>query len=181
MEEDDAAVLGAPVGALAVELGGIVEGEEELEELGVGDAVGVVGELDDFGVAGEVGADGVVAGVVSGAAFVADGGFKDAGNLLEFCFDSPEAACAECRECHRKIPPPVTGCHKRWGGFSCGTAGHARCGAQDKAKSTARRQRTPRNWASAQTPRFLAFSRRYGQIFRGKRAKKLWRLPSICG
>ena len=32
MEEDDAAILSAPVRALAVELGGIVEGEELLEE-----------------------------------------------------------------------------------------------------------------------------------------------------
>ncbi len=40
VEEDDAAVLRAPVGPLAVELGGIVEREERVEELLVGDLAG---------------------------------------------------------------------------------------------------------------------------------------------
>jgi len=51
----DAAVLGAVVGTLAVQLGGVVELEELFEKLLVGDLRGIVVDLDGFGVAGAIG------------------------------------------------------------------------------------------------------------------------------
>ena len=62
VEEDGRAVLRAPVRALAVEGGGIVQGEEGVEQLLVADLGGVEFQLDHFGVAGLVGADVPVGG-----------------------------------------------------------------------------------------------------------------------
>ena len=67
-------ILRADVGALAVECRRVVVGPEDVEQLLVGDAVGVVLDLDDLGVAGAVGADVLVGGVGEGAAHVADRG-----------------------------------------------------------------------------------------------------------
>ncbi len=50
MVEDGATVLRACVGALAVFGGGVVHFVEEFEEGGVGDAGGVKGHLEGFGV-----------------------------------------------------------------------------------------------------------------------------------
>ena len=55
--KDNGAVLGAPVWALAVELGGVVEGEEGVEEGLVGDTLGIKGKLNDLCVPGAIGTD----------------------------------------------------------------------------------------------------------------------------
>ena len=61
-EEDGGAVGGADVIALAVERGGVVDGEEDAEKLAVGETRGIVDDLDGFGVAGGFGGDLVVGG-----------------------------------------------------------------------------------------------------------------------
>ena len=50
--EDGGAILPADVVALAVELGGVVGGKEDAQELAIGDDRRVVGDLDDLGVVG---------------------------------------------------------------------------------------------------------------------------------
>src|SRR5258706_5277753 len=50
--EDRGAVLGALVGALAIFGGGVVGGEEDAQELAIGDLRRVVGDADGFGVTG---------------------------------------------------------------------------------------------------------------------------------
>jgi hypothetical protein len=69
---DGGAVLGAGVGALAVQAGGVVEAVEELEELAVGHLVRVIDDLRGLGMASLAAADGAVRRVVEVAANVAD-------------------------------------------------------------------------------------------------------------
>ena len=95
VEEDGGAVLRAPVRALAVECGGVVEGEEGVEKLFEADAVGVEVEFDDLGVAGLVGADVLVGGAVELAALIPDGSGGYARNGGKGRFNSPETAGAE--------------------------------------------------------------------------------------
>ncbi len=64
VEEDGGAVGGAFVGALAVEGGGVVDGEEDAEKLAVGDAGGVEDDFYGLGVVGGFGGDLVVGGGV---------------------------------------------------------------------------------------------------------------------
>lgn len=93
--EDGGAVLGAVVGTLAVEGGGIVDGEEDVEELGVGDEGGVKDDADGFGVAGHAGADVLVGGVGEVAANVAGFDGNDAFEVEEDGFETPETASGE--------------------------------------------------------------------------------------
>ena len=96
--EDRRAVGGADVGALAVELSGIVgDGEEDAEELAVGDLRGIVDHLDGFGVAGGFGADLVVGGGGGRAAGVANRGGEYAFYTLEDRLRAPETASGEDR------------------------------------------------------------------------------------
>ena len=95
MVEDDGAVLRAGVGALPVQRRRVVRGEEDVEEVAVADDVGVEVDLDDFGVAGAPGADGVVRRVLDVAAHVAGDDAVDAAQRLHDGFDAPEAAAAE--------------------------------------------------------------------------------------
>ncbi len=95
VEEDGGAVLGADVGALAVEGGGIVDREEDLKDVFEGDAGGIEGELDDLGVARGAGADGLVGGMGIVAAGVAGDDVRDASELIEDAFEAPEAAASE--------------------------------------------------------------------------------------
>ena len=92
VEVDRRAVLAADVRPLPVPLRGVVRAPEEVEQLVVGDLLGVVLDLDRLGVAGRVGADVVVGGVVGVPAGVADAGAGDAGDLPERRLDAPEAA-----------------------------------------------------------------------------------------
>ena len=81
--EDGGTVGGAGVRALAVERGGVVDGEEDAEELAVGEARGIVDDFDGFCVVGGFGGDVVVVGGAGGAAGVAGGGGEDALDALE--------------------------------------------------------------------------------------------------
>jgi len=90
--EDGGAVLGADVGALAVELGEVVCFEEEAGEGFEGGFGGVEEDFDGFGVSGGVGADLGVGGVLGVASGVAYGGGDDAGGALEVVLGAPEAS-----------------------------------------------------------------------------------------
>ena len=94
-EEDGGAVGGALVGALAVEGGGVVDGEEDAEELAVGDARGVVDDFDGLGVVSGFGGDLIVGGGGGFAAGLARGGLEDSLDALEDGLRAPEAASCE--------------------------------------------------------------------------------------
>ena len=64
VEEDGRAILRAPVRALAVEGSGVVECKKRVQELLKADLRGVEIYLDDLGVAGLVGANVLVAGLL---------------------------------------------------------------------------------------------------------------------
>ena len=72
MEENRSAVLSAEVRALTVYLGGIVEGEEHIQQRFVGKAGWIEGDVDDFRVAGAVGTDFFIGWVLEIAAFVSN-------------------------------------------------------------------------------------------------------------
>src|ERR1017187_1798028 len=80
VEEDGRSVLRAPVRTLAVEGGGVVQGEERVEELLVGDPGRVEVQFNNFCVAGLVGADVLVAGSGQRAALIAYSGCGNAGD-----------------------------------------------------------------------------------------------------
>lgn len=63
MGVDCRAVLGADIGALAVERGGVVDFPEKVEDFFVGDDFGIEFDADDFGVSGKAAADIAVGGV----------------------------------------------------------------------------------------------------------------------
>src|SRR3546814_18157337 len=63
MREDGGAILGADVVPLAIELGGVVSGEEDGEDVVIGDDIGIEGQQHGFGVAGVAAANLLVAGI----------------------------------------------------------------------------------------------------------------------
>jgi hypothetical protein len=83
VDEDDAAVLRALVVPLAVLRRGIVDGEEDLEQLGVRDHARIEGDLHDLRVAGRLVADLLVRRAGHEAARVAADDLLDAAKLLE--------------------------------------------------------------------------------------------------
>lgn len=93
--ENDVAVLGADIVALAVELGGVDAGEESFDEGLEGDLRWVVKDLYGFGVTGGSGTDFFIAGVFGGAAGEAGDGVADAHEALEDDLRMPEAAFGE--------------------------------------------------------------------------------------
>src|SRR5690606_23057113 len=95
--EDDGAVLRAYVAALTVRGRRGVGREEDEEEVAGRHLLGVVGDLDDLGVAGAAGADLAVGGVLDAAAGVAGRDLPDAAERLHHGLDAPEAAAAEGR------------------------------------------------------------------------------------
>ena len=95
--EDQRAVLGADVGALAHALRGVVPLPEQLQQVLVAGLGGVVGDEHDLGVAGAGAADLLVGGVGRRAAGVAHRGRVDAVGFPEDPLGAPEAAHAEDR------------------------------------------------------------------------------------
>ncbi len=95
--EDSGAVLVADVRSLAVQGCRIMVRPEDFQQSRIGRDGGVELDFDDFGVAGVMGADRFVGGVRGLAAFIADGGRHDTGNLPEGFLDAPETARAEGR------------------------------------------------------------------------------------
>jgi len=93
--EDGGAVLGADVVALAVEGGGVVDGEEDVQEDSVGDMSGVKGDAHDLGVTGVPGADLLVGGINVGTAGITGDDISYACDLVEDGFEAPEATAGE--------------------------------------------------------------------------------------
>jgi len=91
--EDRGAVLRAVVGALVVEFSGIVaDGEEDHEDLAVGNLGWIEDDFDRLGVAGFPGADFLVVCGFGGAAGIAGGRGGDALYVSEDGLNAPEAA-----------------------------------------------------------------------------------------
>jgi len=95
--KDGGAVGGADVVALAIEGGGVVDGEEDAEELAVGESRGIVDDLDGLGVVGGLGGDVFIVRGFGGAAGVAGGGGDDALDALEDGLCAPETTAGEDR------------------------------------------------------------------------------------
>ena len=95
MDEDRGTVLIPDVPTLPVQLRRIVLAPEDVEQLAVGDPLGVERDLHDLGMAGRVRADVLVGRVPGVPAGVADARPADALELPERRLDTPEAAGAE--------------------------------------------------------------------------------------
>ncbi len=97
-EEDLRAVAGTRVGTLAVELGGVVgDGEVEPQQLPVGDALRVEGDLHRLGVAGRLGSHHLVVRGRLAAARVAGDDLGHPLDVLEHALHAPEADPGEHR------------------------------------------------------------------------------------
>jgi hypothetical protein len=72
-----------------------VKVEERVEQFLVADLCGIEIELDDFGVAGLVGADVFVGGALHAAALIAHGRRRYAGKRGKRRFHTPKTACAK--------------------------------------------------------------------------------------
>src|SRR5208337_837933 len=96
VKEDSRAVLRTPIGALAVEGSGIVEGKEGVQKLFEADFFSIEVHFDHLGVAGQVGADVLVTGPLQRTALITGGRRRDAGDCCKRRFYSPEAAGSEC-------------------------------------------------------------------------------------
>src|SRR5215470_16282410 len=99
---DAGAILRAHVVALAHALGRVVVLPERLQQLLVGDLLGVIDHQHHLVVAGTAGADLLVGRIGRGASGIADGGDVDTfAQLPELALRAPEAAHAE----HRGLEP----------------------------------------------------------------------------
>src|SRR5678815_5902996 len=92
VKEDRGTVLRSVVGALAIELRGIVVLPEYFQQFLVGKFGGIVLHLDRLGMAGAITANVLVSGVGEVPAGVANPGPRDPRQLAESGFDSPETA-----------------------------------------------------------------------------------------
>ena len=102
LRENLRAILRAAVRPLAVELRRVVRHREiDLQELAVGNFLGVEGHLDAFGMAGAAAADGLVVGGLLFAAGIAGHGVGHALDVLEHRLHAPEAAAGK----HRGFEP----------------------------------------------------------------------------
>src|SRR3954452_7272373 len=109
VDEDDAAVIVSDVPALAVQLRRVVLAPEDAEQVVVRDLRGVVGDLDDLGVARGVRAHVLVRRVAEMPAVVADAGARHAVELAERGLHAPEAAGAERGLLLQASSPPSSG------------------------------------------------------------------------
>ena len=90
--EDGGAVLGADVGPLSILGGGIVHVPEDLEQILVGNDLGIKGDFDGFGMAGIAIADGAIGGIFCVAASIADLSFENACDFSKFGLDAPKTS-----------------------------------------------------------------------------------------
>ena len=88
---DAGSVLGADVVALAVELGRVMDGEEDLEQGFVRDDGGVKLHLDHFGVSGCSAADRLIGRMRVWATGIGGKGGLNTVNLFVSAFDAPKA------------------------------------------------------------------------------------------
>lgn len=94
--EDGGAVLRTPVRTLLIEFRRIMSyGEEDHQNLAVGDLGRIEDDADTFGMPGAAGTDRFVVRGIGGAAGVTGGGGKHAASMLEDGLHAPEAAAGE--------------------------------------------------------------------------------------
>jgi len=93
--EDHRSILAADIGPLLIGSGGIVEGEEELDQFTVGNLQRIVEQFHRLGVSGVAGADLLVGGVVLVTSHVTGYGIDDTVEGREAVLHSPESAAAE--------------------------------------------------------------------------------------
>jgi hypothetical protein len=91
MAENYRAVLGAYIRTLAVEGGGIMHFEEQLNQARVSALCRIECYFDDLGVSGTVGADLSISGVINLAPAIAADSVNNPGDLPEKAFNAPEA------------------------------------------------------------------------------------------
>lgn len=93
--ENSRTVLRADIGALAIELCRVMShGEKDFKQFPEADDLGIVGDLNGFGVLGFSGADGLVVGVVLVSPCVSGNDIRDPGNLFKDGFGAPKTpAC----------------------------------------------------------------------------------------
>lgn len=96
--EDGGAVLRADIIALAVEGGGVVNGEEDVQKVGVRDLGGVEGDAHHLSVTGMPGTHLLVSGIDVGAAGITGDDIRDADDLVVNGFEAPEAAAGKNRD-----------------------------------------------------------------------------------
>jgi|GEM_PF-1375153 len=94
--KDGGAVLRADIGALTIGGGGVVDGEEDVKQVGVADDGRIKGDLDGLGVAGEPGAHLLIGRIGAITAGIARNDAADAFDALVNRFQTPEAAASEC-------------------------------------------------------------------------------------
>ena len=104
VEEDGGSVLAGVLGPTAGPFAGVVAAPEHVEQLLVGHLSRFILDLDDFGVAGLVGANVVVGGVRQRPAHEADRRGGNAFDFSKFSFNAPEAACSKCCLGHDLVP-----------------------------------------------------------------------------
>ena len=97
VKEDGRAILRAPVRSLAVERRGIVQLEERVEQFFVAHFFRVEIDLDDFRVAGLIGAHVLISRAVMRSALVAHGRRRHAGDGRKRSLHAPKTSCSKCR------------------------------------------------------------------------------------
>lgn len=93
--KDGGAILAAHIRALTVKRGWIVEVEKDVQQVFIGDPVGVKGQMDGFGMTGGIAANFAVGGVVRMPAGVAYFGINNTVLFAKACFYTPEATGGE--------------------------------------------------------------------------------------
>ncbi len=93
---DRGTVLRADIVSLAVEGGGIVIGEEDLQKFPVGDFLRVEGDLDDLCMTGLAGANLFVGRVIKVPAGIARFDFGNSEEIVIDRFQAPETSSSKC-------------------------------------------------------------------------------------
>src|SRR5262249_22142826 len=104
MIKDGRAVLGAFVGALAIHGCRVVEGEEELQQLAVGNHRGVELHLNDLGVSCRPRTDLAIRGSGPGTTRIARCHLPEAAKLLEAGLEAPETPAGQRCDLFRRVP-----------------------------------------------------------------------------
>ena len=103
-DEDLGAVLGPEIGTLLIDFGRIVRrGEEDTQDLPIGDLGGIERNADRLGVTGRAGGDHVVAGRLRGTARITGDDVLDPLHVLEHRLDAPEASSGQNDRLHSAV------------------------------------------------------------------------------
>src|ERR1700678_3576169 len=106
MREDHAAILRAPIWALTIDLGGIMHGEERIQQRFVGKTGWIEGDFDDLRMAGAVRTDFFIGWMFEVAACVSYGRVDNTCDLAKTGLYAPKTSCSKCRffSCHSLAP-----------------------------------------------------------------------------